>query len=294
MPPPRPVASRHWCWTLNNYTDDEQAHIRAIECTYLVFGREVGEQEGTPHLQGFITTHTRQRFTQVKALFPDRVHLEKARGSPDQADEYCRKDGDFEFFGTRPAGRKRTRDELAVQFREAVQSGGSTALVEWADANPGVHAFSGHNLLRNYQSLVIPRRREGVTCTWIVGPTGSGKSHAAWLKYPDAFSKEPRHKWWSGYLGEKSVIIDDFGKNNIDITYLLRWFDKYPVSIETKGGQMGLLATNFIVTSNFRPDEIYAGETQVPALLRRVKVFEKVDRNTPVFDVDFFATDESL
>jgi len=293
MPPaPGDNASRYWCFTLNNYTDEDQARLRAVDCTYLIFGREVGEQ-GTPHLQGFVITHTRIRLAQVKVLLgTDRVHVEKARGSPEQADDYCKKDGDFECIGTPPARRKRTRDELAVEFRDAIRGGGAGALVGWADANPGVYAFSGHNLVRNHQSTIIPVRRENVTCTWIVGPSGSGKSHAAWEKYPDAFSKEPRHKWWSGYLGEKHVIIDDFGKDNIDITYLLRWFDKYPVSIETKGGQMGLLATDFVVTSNFLPSEIYQGHPQLQALLRRINIVEKTARHEPVWEVIELTDDE--
>jgi len=58
-------------------------------------------------------------------------------------------------------------------------------------------------------------------------------------------------------MGEPDVIIDDYGLECLDITLLLRWFDKYPCAVETKGGMMGLHAITFVVTSNFPPDRIY-------------------------------------
>lgn len=95
---------------------------------------------------------------------------------------------------------------------------------------------------------------------------------------PDAYVKEPRTKWWNGYLYEKDVILDDFGPNGIDINHLLRWFDRYKCLVETKGGMMALFAENFIVTSNFHPEEIFKWgdevNKQLPALLRRIELIQ--------------------
>lgn len=77
---------------------------------------------------------------------------------------------------------------------------------------------------------------------------------------------------------EKEVIIDDFGPNGIDINHLLRWFDRYRCYVEVKGSMVALLATKFIVTSNWSPTEVFTDEKtglvhkQVPALLRRLRV----------------------
>lgn len=70
------------------------------------------------------------------------------------------------------------------------------------------------------------------------------------------------------------MIIDDFGPNGIDINHLLRWFDRYKCSVETKGGMVALYATTFIVTSNFEPCDVFTHDgivnPQLPALLRRI------------------------
>lgn len=42
---------RRFCFTLNNYTKEEEDYLQAFPCTWLVMGKEVGES-GTPHLQG--------------------------------------------------------------------------------------------------------------------------------------------------------------------------------------------------------------------------------------------------
>jgi len=67
----------------------------------MVVGNEVGEN-GTKHLQGFVVYQTRTRFATVKSQLP-RAHIEKMAGTPIQASDYCKKDGNFEEFGTLPS-----------------------------------------------------------------------------------------------------------------------------------------------------------------------------------------------
>lgn len=101
--------AKHWCFTLNNWTyDDISALVAAAPLpdnenptfSYLVFGRELGES-GTPHLQGFFSLCSKLRLRQCKALAGlQRAHLQIARGTPQQAATYCKKDGDFDEYGT--------------------------------------------------------------------------------------------------------------------------------------------------------------------------------------------------
>lgn len=273
-----PTPKRGYAFTCNNYTEDEFERIsRACSdfAQYAIIGREVGEQ-GTPHLQGYIRFKRAYRFSTVKDRHLPRCHVEVARGSPRQNRDYCSKGGNFTEFGELPAEHASScsRDELATQFATSMEDGGG-GVAGFAGRYPGTWYFSGHNLLRNYWSLQEPVERPGISVSWYYGEPGVGKSRRAHGELPGAFVKDPRTKWWNGYMGQKEVIIDDFGPMGIDINHLLRWFDRYKCTVETKGGMMPLLADKFVVTSNFHPQDVYKDKEgvlhpQTAALERRL------------------------
>lgn len=103
---PRDAPAKRWCFTINNYTPVELQTIvdSADNFDYLCFGRERGSNN-TPHLQGYAVLKVKLRLANVKVL-PGfgRAHLEVSRGTPKQASDYCKKDGDFEEFGSLPTG----------------------------------------------------------------------------------------------------------------------------------------------------------------------------------------------
>ena len=101
--------AKNWCFTLNNYTDEEYQKIIGItECHYLIVGKEIGDKEKTPHLQGYIQMDEKKRFNPMKDIIGRRAHLSVARGTPEQNKKYCSKGGDFFEKGsmmTRGAGK---------------------------------------------------------------------------------------------------------------------------------------------------------------------------------------------
>lgn len=109
---PTQNAAKRWCFTINNYTAVEQQAIldSSPNFDYLIVARELGDS-GTPHLQGFCVLQTKLRLRNVKAL-PGfaRAHLEVSRGTPQEASAYCKKDGDFNEFGTLPATQGKRTD----------------------------------------------------------------------------------------------------------------------------------------------------------------------------------------
>ncbi len=275
------MRSKSFCFTLNNYTEEEDVELEAKLnelAAYWIIGREEGES-GTPHLQGYFQLRKRAYIRQLRDLFSPRCHYEVARGTPKQNRAYCSKDGDFREGGEFPCRGKeerRNREEIAARFSDAVGRG-AEAVREFAEEFPGTWYGSGFNMLRNAQLVMPPIHRPEINVQWLHGKPGVGKSRRAHEQLPEAYIKEPRTKWWNGYMYEKEVIIDDFGPGGIDINHLLRWFDRYKCMVETKGGMCALYATTFIVTSNFTPEEVYTdnfgvAHKQLPALLRRVNV----------------------
>lgn len=100
-----------WCFTLNNYSDDEVAALvtKGPQFKYIVFGKEVGDS-GTPHLQGFVIFNHSLRINSVKRLIGNRCHVEPAKGTSKQAADYCKKDGDFQEFGDIPVEQGKRKD----------------------------------------------------------------------------------------------------------------------------------------------------------------------------------------
>lgn len=276
-----PTPKKAYCFTLNNYSEDEFTEIcgnLANLATYAIIAKEIGEL-GTPHLQGYCIFTRPYRFSTIKNRYLPRCHIEVAAGSPRANREYCSKDGEYREFGQIPTTREgnSSRDELATEFVTCMERGRS-GLSDFVDANPGTWMYSGHTLLRNYLAIQPLLSRDNIQVYWYWGLPGVGKSRRAHQEMPEAYIKDPRTKWWNGYLLEKECIIDDYGPGGIDINHLLRWFDRYKCYVESKGGMLPLHVSKFIVTSNFKPCEIFKWgdyiNPQLPALERRLNIIE--------------------
>lgn len=102
MPARNTSRGKRWCFTLNNWTEGEQQLLADLldseHVFYGVYGRETGENN-TPHFQGYVIFAEPKTFNQAKQLLGERYHIEISKGTPRQASDYCKKDGDYEEFG---------------------------------------------------------------------------------------------------------------------------------------------------------------------------------------------------
>lgn len=131
--------AKNYCFTLNNYTAQDEDRIAQLaendRVAYVLYGREVGENQ-TPHLQGFISFHRKTRFNAAKALLGGNPHLEVAR-NVGASIAYCKKDGDYVEHGTPPGGAG-SRSDLDA-FKDAVK-GGLLSLKEIRELHSDVYA----------------------------------------------------------------------------------------------------------------------------------------------------------
>lgn len=136
--------SRSWCFTINNYTDDDVDKLLDMPNEYLVFGFEEGEKK-TPHIQGYVHFDSPQRRSAVAKYLP-RAHLETARGSADQNFVYCTKSGDYHEFGTRPKPGKRVD---IIKIKDMLVKGKSMDEIMMKHPLEYVRYFKGLERMRN-------------------------------------------------------------------------------------------------------------------------------------------------
>jgi hypothetical protein len=265
---PNQSKAKHWVFTLNNYTDDEEVFIQNQEdndlVVYLGYGKEVGDN-GTPHLQGMISLRSRKRLSQVKTLLSDRVHLEVMRGTLQESLDYCSKDGDFWSCGELPGGQGSRSDleslkndiDNGKRLRDVADDHFGTFL----KYHKGIKLYYGLKATPiNWQTLVI--------VYW--GRTGTGKTRAVHDNATDLYV-HPGGPWFDGYCGQLQVLFDDFGGSEFKLTYLLKLLDRYPMSVPVKGGFVNWCPREIYLTSNLDPIVWYpnAHQEHQNALKRR-------------------------
>ena len=81
---------RSWCFTVNNYSEEEFNSFKEVDCKYIIIGKEKGK-EGTPNLQGYVQFKSCKTLGGVKKI-NERAHWEQAKGNPQQNKDYCSKD----------------------------------------------------------------------------------------------------------------------------------------------------------------------------------------------------------
>jgi len=110
---------------------------------------------------------------------------------------------------------------------------------------------------------------------WFWGPTGTGKTRTAFAACEasgGAYFKMSTNKWWDGYERHENVIIDDFRRDFSTFAELLRLLDRYPMTVEIKGGSVQFVAKRIYITTPKNIVDTWEGRTNedIEQLRRRV------------------------
>lgn len=272
------MASRNWIFTSFNLDINTEEVDELVR--YLAWQVEKCPETGKKHIQGYIELHKPRRLNAMKELLGDeKIHLEKRRGTREQARDYCMKEetrieGPYEY-GTWAVQGKRNDIENAY---EAIKNGD-----KWIDIQeeyPVTYCKYNRGLEKmkfNYEKELTKGFRN-VECNVIWGEAGAGKTRSVVENNEDLYITSDL-KWWDGYDGENAILIDDFEKGKCAYTELLRIMDGYQLRLPIKGGFTWAKWTKVYITSNDNIESWFPERVDFSALERRIASVTEVNRD---------------
>ena len=229
---------------------------------------EIGDS-GTPHMHMVLEDPSKVRFSAIQKLYKG-IHIERTRGSKEQAEDYINKRGRFEeknhtvivpaiYHGEIKANKGNRKDLDIIQ--ELLEQGKTPDEI----MDMSIHFRKYENMIRKhfyrYKIKEVPLTRK-LKRYWHVGESGSGKSYT----FTELCNKHGRDKVYlltdydnggfDNYCGEPILFMDEF-KGNIRFQTLLNYLDVYPVQIHCRYANAYALWTEVHITSVFPPEEAY-------------------------------------
>lgn len=229
------MSCRDWCFT---DFDTREDNFDFDKIKYLIYGTEKCPTTDRIHKQGFVifTSTCRRPGCQKRLGRGSECHVEPRRGTRTDARDYCGKDGVTFEYG---------------QFDAMTQ----TELFEQPE----------QYLIKNYPDFyqryfrVIARRQDkgpmwrgALDVVWLWGKPGCGKTRCV-MEQADVYRLDYPYKWWDGYEGEDTLLIDDYTDWNIENSILRNILDGYRLRLETKGGHTWARWGRVFITSNKNP-----------------------------------------
>lgn len=243
---------------LFNYTSFKESLKFDTQMKYLCEGKEICPTTGKEHNQGMVYFHNAKELSAVIKKYVG-FHWIASKGTIEENYAYCTKDNKYREEGEKPIKGKRTDLNEVI---ETLKTKGMSGVIE---NHPEMYVKFNRGLEK--LALNTKNNAEKKNIIVIVGEPGKGKTKWVYDNYKEIYSK-PTGKWWDGYMGEETVLIDDY-EGEIEYREMLKVLDRYPHKVEIKGGYVNLKAKTIIITSN-EPIEKWYNRNEIKALERRI------------------------
>lgn len=261
--------TRRFCVTNYNMDTDYEKLVEGRQVRYCEVGDEICPTTKRPHHQVWIYMVNqkgtgKRSLNKIGNLFGSKhCHVEPTYGNWEENEAYISKDGNWACYGDKPKqGARGDLDET-----KKLLLAGEITVDQICEENPMMYHQYGRTLSKLETIALRKKWRKWMTKgIWYTGDTGVGKSHKAFEGYnPEThFVKDLSTKWWDGYKGQETVILNEFS-GQLKWCRLMDLVDKWPCMVCIRNQEsVPFLAKTVIVTSINHPDDIYTYKMQIP------------------------------
>lgn len=271
--------TKDWLFTDFDVSNERVNFYKECEAwNFITFQEESCPESGKLHLQGFFQLKIRKRLSTIKKIVGQAVHLEMRRGSVKDAINYCNKSesstGRLRVTIGEPTGQGKRKD--LDEIKVMIDSGASIKEVADTHFPTWVRNYRALDRYKRMKIEEVGHRDWKMENTVFYGAAGTGKTRRVYEECKEEVANNDLYphiggKWFDGYEGQSVVLFDDF-TGGMELGLFLKVLDRYPLTVEVKGGSCRFLAKKIFITSNLSPEEWYpmATKEQHAAIRRRI------------------------
>lgn len=262
---------RHYLLTLNEVErfDKLKQYLTGLKSTnYIIAAKEIAPTTKHEHIHIYVQFKNPLHLSVKKC---EGAHIDACRGSPQQVQDYVKKDGKiiFEEGILRKTGalsikdvkemNREERDDLDIRYYNIVKQ-----INHQEDMKIDINEWF----------------KEDMKVVYICGPSGSGKSKKAVeviKEHTDEKINIVKHvnNFWEGADGEtKTALYDEFRPSHMQASEFINFIDYNKHLMNIKGGEVRNNYNFIVITSIFKPTDIYKNLPEEDKIqwLRRMEI----------------------
>lgn len=228
------------------------------------------------HVHVALTFDKPKRLNAVAKMLGN-AHTEVMRGTKEEAADYIAKRGKYvekdevvlRSFGKESAITDNSGQRIdLVAIKQDILAGIINASnIHKVALERGCTAAQVDEIKRIYRQVLLANAPQGtrpVKVVYVEGCTGSGKTHGAYERYKDIFrvSVDDSNSFpFNEYMGQRVLLLDELRPGIFKPAYLFQILDKYPLTVNVKGGAFPALWNTIVITTACRLDDWFKDDS---------------------------------